>query len=186
VVGFGARAAPAHPSHKENTMAIKVGDRLPDGTLTELISEERPGCNVGPNAFNVSDLTKGKKVVVFGLPGAFTPTCSAKHVPSYVQSIDKLRAKGVDEVWCVAVNDAFVMGAWGKDQKADNKVRMLADGSAVFTKALGLELDLTARGMGVRSQRYSMLVDNGVVKALNVEAPGKFEVSDADTMLTQV
>ena len=167
-------------------MAIKVGDRLPDGTLTELISEERPGCTVGPNTFNVSDLTKGKKVVLFGLPGAFTPTCSAKHVPSYVQSIDKLRAKGVDEVWCVSVNDAFVMGAWGKEQKADNKVRMMADGSAVFTKAMGLEMDLTSRGMGVRSQRYSMLVDNGVVKALNVEAPGKFEVSDADTMIRQI
>jgi glutaredoxin/glutathione-dependent peroxiredoxin len=171
---------------KETAMAIKVGDRIPDGTLTELITDERPGCTVGPNAFNVSDLTKGKKVVIFGLPGAFTPTCSAKHVPSYVQNIDKLKAKGVDEVWCVAVNDAFVMGAWGKEQKADNKVRMLADGSAIFTKALGLELDLTARGMGVRSQRYSMLVDNGVVKALNVEGPGKFEVSDADTMLKQV
>lgn len=167
-------------------MAIKVGDRLPDGTLTELISDERPGCTVGPNAFNVSDLAKGKKVVMFGLPGAFTPTCSAKHVPSYVQGIDKLRAKGVDEVWCVAVNDAFVMGAWGKEQKADNKVRMMADGSAVFTRTLGLEMDLTARGMGVRSQRYSMLVDNGVVKALNVEAPGKFEVSDAETMLKQL
>jgi peroxiredoxin len=158
-------------------MAIKVGDRLPDGTLTELISDERPGCTVGPNAFNVSDLTKGKTVVIFGLPGAFTPTCSAKHVPSYVQSIDKLK---------VSVNDAFVMGAWGKDQKCDNKVRMMADGSAAFTKALGLEMDLTGRGMGVRSQRYSMLVDNGVVKALNVEGPGKFEVSDADTMLKQV
>jgi glutaredoxin/glutathione-dependent peroxiredoxin len=166
-------------------MAIKVGDRLPDGTLTELISDDRPGCTVGPNTFNVSDLAKGKKVVIFGLPGAFTPTCSAKHVPSYVQSIDTLKAKGVDEVWCVSVNDAFVMGAWGKEQKADNKVRMMADGSAVFTKALGLEMDLTAHGMGVRSQRYSMLVDNGVVKALNVEAPGKFEVSDADTMLKQ-
>jgi peroxiredoxin len=167
-------------------MAIKVGDRLPDGTLTELISDERPGCTVGPNAFNVSDLTKGKKVVIFGVPGAFTPTCSAKHVPSYVHNFDKLKAKGVDEVWCVAVNDAFVMGAWGKDQKADNKVRMMADGSAVFTKALGLEMDLIGRGMGVRSQRYSMLVDNGVVKSLNVEGPGKFEVSDADTMLKQI
>jgi glutaredoxin/glutathione-dependent peroxiredoxin len=171
---------------KETAMAIKVGDRIPDGTLTELVTDERPGCTVGPNTFNISDLTKGKKVVIFGLPGAFTPTCSAKHVPSYVQNIDKLKAKGVDEVWCVAVNDAFVMGAWGKEQKADSKVRMMADGSAVFTRALGLELDLTARGMGVRSNRYSMLVDNGVVKALNVEGPGKFEVSDADTMLKQV
>ena len=164
-------------------MAIKVGDKLPDGTLTEMIDTERPGCTVGPNAFQVADLTKGKKIVIFAVPGAFTPTCSAKHVPSYTQNIDKLKAKGVDEVWCVAVNDAFVMGAWGKDQKADGKVRMMADGSAVFTKALGLDMDLTARGMGVRSQRYSMLVDNGVVKAVNVEQPGKFEVSDADTML---
>jgi peroxiredoxin len=167
-------------------MAIKVGDRLPEGTLTEMIDTERPGCTVGPNAFSVGDLTKGKKIVIFGLPGAFTPTCSAKHVPSFVQNVDKLRAKGVDEIWCVSVNDAFVMGAWGKDQKSDGKVRMMADGSATFTKALGLDMDLTARGMGVRSQRYSMLVDNGVVQALNVEEPGKFEVSDADTMLKRL
>ncbi len=167
-------------------MAIKVGDRLPEGTLTELIEDERPGCTVGPNSFKLSDLTKGKRIVIFGLPGAFTPTCSAKHVPSFVANHDKLRAKNVDEVWCVSVNDAFVMGAWGKDQKAGGKVRMMADGSATLTKALGLEMDLTARGMGVRSQRYSMFVDDGVVKAINVEAPGKFEVSDADTMLKQV
>lgn len=167
-------------------MAIKVGDRLPEGTLTELIEEERPGCTVGPNAFKLSDLTKGKRIVIFGLPGAFTPTCSAKHVPSYVANFDKLKAKKVDEVWCVSVNDAFVMGAWGKDQKAGGKVRMMADGSATLTKALGLEMDLTARGMGVRSQRYSMFVDDGVVRSINVEAPGKFEVSDADTMLKQV
>lgn len=164
-------------------MAIKVGDRLPDGTLTEFIEQETPGCTIGPNNFSVSDLTKGKKIVVFAVPGAFTPTCSAKHVPSFVTNHDKLKAKKVDEVWCVAVNDAFVMGAWGKEQKAGGKIRMMADGSATFTKALGLELDLIGRGMGVRSQRYSMLVDDGVVKALNVEAPGKFEVSDADTML---
>jgi glutaredoxin/glutathione-dependent peroxiredoxin len=172
---------PRHP--KEKAMAIKVGDRLPDGTLTEMIDTERPGCTVGPNNFAVSDISKGKKIVIFAVPGAFTPTCSAKHVPSYVQGFDKLRAKGVDELWCIAVNDAFVMGAWGRDQKAGGKIRMMADGSAIFTKALGLDMDLTARGMGVRSQRYSMLVDNGVVKALNVEQPGKFEVSDADTML---
>jgi glutaredoxin/glutathione-dependent peroxiredoxin len=176
----------SHHLNKETVMAIKVGDRLPDGTLTEFIEQETPGCTVGPNAFQVSDLTKGKKIVVFGLPGAFTPTCSAKHVPSYVANIDKLRSKGVDEVWCISVNDAFVMGAWAKDQKSTGKVRMMADGSAALTKAMGLEMDLTARGMGVRSQRYSMLVDNGVVKSLNVEAPGKFEVSDADTMLKQV
>jgi peroxiredoxin len=164
-------------------MAIKIGDRLPEGTLTEMIDTEREGCTLGPNAFKVSDLVKGKKVAVFAVPGAFTPTCSAKHVPSYVQNFDKLRAKGVDEIWCIAVNDAFVMGAWGRDQKAGGKVRMLADGSATYTKQLGLDLDLVGRGMGVRSQRYSMLVDDGVVKALHVEAPGKFEVSDAETML---
>src|SRR5215475_4739696 len=167
-------------------MAIKVGDRLPEGTLTEMIDTEREGCTLGPNAFKVSDLVKGKKVAVFAVPGAFTPTCSAKHVPSYVQNFDRLRSKGVDEIWCIAVNDAFVMGAWGRDQKASGKVRMLADGSAIFTKALGLDMDLTARGMGVRSQRYSMLVEDGVVKKLNVEQPGKFEVSDADSMLKQV
>ena len=166
-------------------MAIKVGDKIPDGTLTEMIDQETPGCTVGPNNFSVADLTKGKRVVIFGVPGAFTPTCSAKHVPSYLANVDKLKAKKVDEIWCVAVNDAFVMGAWSRDQKSQGKVRMMADGSGTFTKALGLELDLVARGMGVRSQRYSMLVDNGVVKALNVEAPGKFEVSDAETMLKQ-
>jgi peroxiredoxin len=167
-------------------MAIKIGDRLPDGTLTEMIDTETPGCTVGPNNFAVSELCKGKRIVIFGLPGAFTPTCSAKHVPGYVASSDRLKAKKVDEIWCVSVNDAFVMGAWGRDQKAGGKVRMMADGSALFTKALGLDMDLTARGMGVRSQRYSMLVEDGVVKALNVEQPGKFEVSDADSMLKQV
>ena len=167
-------------------MAIKVGDRLPDGTLTEFIETETPGCTVGPNAFKVSDLVKGKRLVIFGVPGAFTPTCSAKHVPSYVGNIDKLKAKKVDEVWCLSVNDAFVMGAWGRDQKSGGKVRMMADGSATWTKALGLELDLVPRGMGVRSQRFSMLVEDGVVKALNVEAPGKFDVSDAETMLRQI
>jgi len=134
----------------------------------------------------VADLVKGKKIAVFGLPGAYTPTCSAKHVPGYVAMFDQLKAKGVDEIWCLAVNDAFVMGAWGRDQKASGKVRMMADGSADYTKKLGLELDLTARGMGVRSQRFSMLVDNGVVKTLNIEGPGKFEVSDAGTMLKQL
>jgi peroxiredoxin len=167
-------------------MAIKVGDKLPEATLTEMIEQETPGCTIGPNNFQVSQLTKGKRIVIFGLPGAFTPTCSAKHVPGYVASHDKLKARKVDEIWCVSVNDAFVMGAWGRDQKSGGKVRMMADGSAVFAKALGLDMDLTARGMGVRSQRYSMLVDDGVVKALNVELPGKFEVSDAESMLKQV
>ena len=167
-------------------MPIKVGDRLPDGTLTEFIEQETPGCTVGPNAFQTADLTKGKKVVIFGLPGAFTPTCSAKHVPSYLARYGDLKAKGVDEIWCVSVNDAFVMGAWARDQGTAGKVRMLGDGSADFAKKLGLELDLTARGMGVRMQRFSMVVDNGTVTQLNVEGPGKFEVSDADTMLKQL
>jgi peroxiredoxin len=167
-------------------MAIKVGDRLPAGTLTEMIDVETPGCSIGPNAFAVEDLAKGKRLVIFGLPGAFTPTCSAKHVPGYVAGRDRLAHRGVDEVWCVSVNDAFVMGAWGRDQHASGKVRMMGDGSAVFTKALGLDQDLTARGMGIRSQRYSMLVEDGVVKALNLEQPGKFEVSDAETMLKRL
>ena len=164
---------------------IKVGDTLPNGTLTEFIAVETAGCAIGPNSFNVSDLVKGKKIAVFGLPGAFTPTCSAKHVPGYVANYDALKAKGVDEIWCVSVNDAFVMGAWAKDQHTDGKVRMFGDGSATWTKALGLELDLIAKGMGVRMQRFSMLVNDGVVKTLNVEGPGKFEVSNAETMLTQ-
>jgi len=167
-------------------MTIKVGDKLPDGELQEFIEVETAGCALGPNTFKVSDLTKGKKIAIFGLPGAYTPTCSAKHVPGYVEKRDELKRKGVDEVWCISVNDAFVMGAWGRDQHATGKVRMIADGSASYTKKLGLELDLIARGMGIRSQRYSMLVDDGVVKSLNVEGPGKFEVSDADTMLKQL
>ncbi|WP_136413204.1 peroxiredoxin [Herbaspirillum sp. ST 5-3] len=167
-------------------MTIKIGDRVPEGTLQEFIEVASEGCSLGPNAFKVSDLTKGKKIAIFGLPGAFTPTCSAQHVPGYVALADKFKAKGVDEIWCVSVNDAFVMGAWGRDQKATGVVRMMADGSAMFTKALGLEFDLTAKGMGVRSQRYSMLVDDGVVKQLNVEQPGKFEVSNAETLLAQL
>jgi len=164
-------------------MAINVGDRLPGGTLNEFIEVETEGCSVGPNTFKVEDMAKGKKIVIFGLPGAFTPTCSAKHVPSYLNNFEALKAKGVDEIWCLSVNDAFVMGAWGREQRAGGKVRMMADGSAEYVKKLGLENDMTARGMGVRSQRFSMLVDDGVVKSINVEAPGKFEVSDGGTML---
>lgn len=167
-------------------MTIKVGDALPDGQLSEFIDVETAGCALGPNNFSVAELTRGKKIVVFGLPGAYTPTCSAKHVPGYLQQYDALKAKGVDEIWCLSVNDAFVMGAWGRDQHATGKVRMMADGSADYTKKLGLELDLTARGMGVRCQRFSMLVEHGVVKSLNIEGPGKFEVSDAETMIKQV
>ena len=167
-------------------MTIKAGDKLPAGELSEFIEVETAGCTIGPNNFKVDDLTRGKKVVIFGLPGAFTPTCSAKHVPSYVQNLDRLKAKGVSDVICMAVNDAFVMGAWARDQKTDGKIRMMGDGSANYTKALGLEFDLSARGLGLRCQRFSMLVDNGVVKLLNIEAPGKYEVSDAETMLRQM
>ena len=164
---------------------LKVGDKIPAATLQEFIEVEGNGCSLGPNAFKSDEIAKGKKIAVFALPGAYTPTCSAKHVPGFVEKADALKAAGVDEIWCISVNDAFVMGAWARDQKTGGKVRMLADGSAEFTKATGLELDLTARGMGVRSQRYSMLIEDGVVKTLNVEGPGKFEVSDADTMLAQ-
>jgi peroxiredoxin len=164
---------------------LKVGDKLPSGNLQEFIEVEGNGCTLGPNTFDIEKATAGKTIAVFGLPGAFTPTCSAKHVPGYVEQADALKAAGVDEIWCVSVNDAFVMGAWGREQKTGGKVRMMADGSADFTKAAGLTFDLTARGMGVRSQRYSMLVKDGVVKALNIEAPGKFEVSDAATLLGQ-
>ncbi len=158
---------------------------MPDGTLAEFIETATDTCAVGPNNFQVADLVKGKKIALFAVPGAFTPTCSAKHLPGYLQLHDELKAKGVDEIWCVAVNDPFVMGAWGRDQGANGRVRMLADGSAAWTRELGLELDLTARGMGLRSQRYSALLDDGVVKQLNIEQAGQFEVSDAQTLLGQ-
>ncbi len=164
---------------------LKIGETLPAGSLAEFIEVEGNGCSLGPNSFDVHEATAGKTVAIFALPGAFTPTCSAKHVPGYVEHADALKAAGVDEVWCVSVNDPFVMGAWGREQKTAGKVRMMADGSAAFTQAAGMALDLTARGMGVRSQRYSMLVVDGVVNTLNVEAPGQFEVSDAATMLAQ-
>ena len=167
-------------------MTIKAGEKLPAGELSEYIEVETAGCTIGPNNFKVDDLTRGKKVVIFGLPGAFTPTCSAKHVPSYLQNLERLKAKGVSDVICMAVNDAFVMGAWARDQKTADKIRMMGDGSANYTKALGLEFDRSARGLGLRCQRFSMLVDNGTVKLLNIEAPGKYEVSDAETMLRQM
>ena len=168
-------------------MTIKAGDKLPDGKLTESTEfDSQTQCALPPKEVSVADAVKGKKIAIFGLPGAYTPTCSAKHVPSYLANLDKLKAKGLDEVWCVAVNDGFVMAHWGRDQKATGKIRFLGDGSAAWTKALGLELDLTARNMGVRMNRFSMLVDNGVVKNVNLEGPGKFEVSDAETMLKQL
>jgi peroxiredoxin len=167
-------------------MTIKIGERLPEGELREFIEVESEGCSLGPNKFNVSDLVKGKKIVIFGLPGAYTPTCSAKHVPGYIQHAADFKAKGVDEIWCISVNDPFVMGAWGRDQKATGIVRMMADGNATFSKSTGLEADHTKGGMGIRSRRYSMLVDDGVVKQLNLEEPGKFEVSNAETLLAQL
>ena len=179
-------AFPGRDVLRRGSMPIQVGQRVPDGTLSEFIEEETPGCVLGPNTFQVSNLVTGKRIVVFGLPGAFTPTCSAKHVPGYLTNAEALRSHGVDEIWCVSVNDAFVMGAWGREQKSVGKIRMLGDGSATWTRALGLDQDLSARGMGVRSHRYSMLLVDGVVKSLHLEAPGKFEVSDAGTMLKEL
>ena len=164
---------------------IKVGDTLPSTTLMEFSEVEGNGCSLGPNPVEVSEAAAGKTLAIFALPGAFTPTCSAKHVPGYIDNVDAFKAAGVDEIWCLSVNDAFVMGAWARDQKTDGKVRMLADGSGDFAKAVGLTVDLSARGMGVRSSRYSMLVKDGKVVSLNAEAPGKFEVSDAATLLAQ-
>jgi peroxiredoxin len=164
---------------------IKVGDALPAATLMEYSEVEGNGCSIGPNPVDVVQASAGKTIALFALPGAFTPTCSAKHVPGYVTHFDDLKSAGVDEIWCVSVNDAFVMGAWARDLHTAGKVRMLGDGSADFTKATGLTLDLTARGMGLRSNRYSMLVKDGKLAALNVEGPGKFEVSDAQTLLAQ-
>lgn len=164
---------------------IKVGDTIPHTTLMEYSEVEGEGCSIGPNAVDVAKASAGKTIALFALPGAFTPTCSAKHVPGYVAQYDAFKAAGVDEIWCVSVNDAFVMGAWARDQKTNGKVRMLGDGSADFSKATGLTLDLTARGMGLRSNRYSMLIKDGKVAALNVEGPGEFKVSDADTLLAQ-
>jgi len=165
---------------------IKVGDKLPSATLFEFIEVEGNGCSLGPNAFEVQKTTAGKTIALFALPGAYTPTCSAKHVPGFVEKAAEFKAAGVDEIWCVSVNDAFVMGAWGRDQHTAGKVRMMADGSAELTKAMGLELDLTARGLGVRCQRFSMVIDDGVVTQFNLEAPGKFEVSSAEAMLAKL
>ena len=157
-------------------MAIQVGDRIPEGTLAHMTAE-------GPAPISTADIFKGKKVVLFALPGAFTPTCSAKHLPGFVEKAAEIRAKGVDTIACLSVNDPFVMGAWGQDQNVGDKVLMLADGSADLTKAMGLELDLTPKGFGMRSDRYAMIVEDGEVKALNREEPGAFEVSSAEAVL---
>ena len=160
-------------------MTIAVGQKIPSGKLKTMTAE-------GPKDITTDELFGGKKVVVFALPGAFTPTCSAKHLPGFVQHAASIKGKGVDTVACLSVNDAFVMGAWGKDQNVGDKVMMLADGSGDFTEALGLTLDLTPNGMGKRSKRYAMVVDNGTITALNVEEPGKFEVSSAEAVLKQL
>ncbi len=160
-------------------MTIKIGDKIPSATLMEMVDGK-------PTPIPTESFFAGKTVALFALPGALTPTCSAKHVPGFVANYDTLKAKGVDEIACVSVNDAFVMGAWGKDQKSDGKVHMLADGNGDFTRALGLEMDGTKFGMGKRSQRYSMIVTDGVVTSVNVEAPGAFEVSSAEYMMAQL
>ncbi|MBL4837813.1 MAG: peroxiredoxin [Kordiimonadaceae bacterium] len=160
-------------------MTIKVGDTLPAATLTTMTAD-------GPGPVVTADYFAGKKVVLFSVPGAFTPTCSAKHLPGFVEKAAELKAKGVDEIACFAVNDVFVMDAWGKGSGAEGAVTMLADGNAAFTKALGLEMDASGFGMGIRSQRFSMIVDNGTVTELNVEAPGDFKVSTAEHALSQL
>ncbi|TSE19386.1 putative peroxiredoxin [Tepidimonas alkaliphilus] len=165
---------------------IQVGDRLPDVVLMEYCEASTPGCALGPQPVRVREAAAGKLVALFAVPGAFTPTCSTRHLPGYLQRYDELRAAGVKEIWCVSVNDAFVMHAWGREQGANGKIRMLADGSAEFARATGLTLDLTARGLGLRSNRYSMLVQDGIVRVLNVEGAGALEVSDADTLLAQL
>jgi glutaredoxin/glutathione-dependent peroxiredoxin len=166
-------------------MTIQIGDRIPDATLFES-KGFGDFCPTSPEKVSVAEATKGKRIVVFGLPGAYTPTCSAKHVPGYVASADALKAKGIDEIWCLSVNDGYVMAEWGRAEKALDQIRFLGDGSAELAKKLDLTLDLTGAGMGVRMKRFSMLLDDGVVKQLNVEAPGKFEVSSAETMLSQL
>jgi glutaredoxin/glutathione-dependent peroxiredoxin len=160
-------------------MAIKVGDKMPAGTLTQITKD-------GPQKISAEDFFKGRKVVLFSVPGAFTPTCDAKHLPGFVEKAGELKGKGIGAIACLAVNDAFVMKAWGKAQNTDGKVEMLADGNGEYTKALGLEMDASGYGMGIRGQRFSLLVDNGVVKQVNVEQKGEFKVSSAEHMLTQL
>lgn len=165
---------------------ITLGSPLPNGNLLELIDTETPGCTLGPNAFKVENLVKGKRIVIFGLPGAFTPTCSNKHLPGYLEHYNTFKGKGVDEIWCISVNDPYVMGAWARDQKTAGKIRLMADGNATYTKALGLDVDLNQFNMGIRSQRFSIYAENGIVKILNIELPGKFEVSSAEILLRKL
>ncbi|MDR0458603.1 MAG: peroxiredoxin [Burkholderiaceae bacterium] len=164
---------------------IQIGDTLPAVTLQEYLEEPAAGCGIGPNPVDVRQAAQGKTIALFAVPGAFTPVCSAQHAPGYLARRDALKAAGIDEIWCTAVNDAFVLGAWARALEASGKIRFLADGNADFAKAMGLTADMSARGLGTRSARYSALIKNGKVAALNVDAPGKFEASDADTLLTQ-
>ena len=181
VVAAGAKSCTKH-----TVSTLAVGDKLPAVVLHEFKEVEGEGCSIGPNPVDVAKASAGKTIAIFALPGAFTPTCSAQHVPGYVAKFDELKQRGVDEIWCVSVNDAFVMGAWARELKTAGKIRMLGDGSGTFAQATNLLLDLTSKGLGVRSARYSLLARDGRVQLLNVEQPGKFEVSDAATLLKQL
>ena len=160
-------------------MTLKVGDKIPSLNLFTMKKD-------GPGPISTDEIFKGKKVAIFGLPGAFTPTCSAKHLPGYLQNADKLKAKGIDKIVCLSVNDAFVMGAWGKDQNVGEKVLMVGDGDAAFAKAAGLELPLTGKGFGTRCQRFAMVVDDGVVKSIEIDGPGTFEKTSAESVLSKL
>ena len=165
---------------------LKVGDKLPAGTLSEFIEVEGNGCSIGPNGVDLIKATAGKKIAIFALPGAYTPTCSVQHVPGYVTKAAELKAAGIDEIWCIAVNDAFVMGAWAKQSGAEGKITMLADGNCLYTKELGLELDASGFGMGQRGQRFALIVENGVAKHVFIEAPMEFKVSAAENILANL
>ncbi|MFN7834881.1 MAG: peroxiredoxin [Burkholderiaceae bacterium] len=167
-------------------MALQIGDRIPDGTLHEFNAVGDGSCPVGPRACTVSDLVRGKRIALFAVPGAFTPTCSDQHLPGFLTYTEQLRAKGVNEIWCVAVNDPYVMHAWGERFKVGGRMRLLADGSAAWTRSLGLVWDLSTAGFGIRSQRYSMLLDDGVIGLLNIENEDEFIVSNAETLLRQI
>jgi len=171
---------PATASKEEDIpMTIKTGDKVPAGTLTRMTES-------GPAPITTDELFGGRTVLLFSVPGAFTPTCSAKHLPGFVENADALKARGIDAIACIAVNDVFVMNAWGKDQSVGDKVMMLADGNGTFSKALGLELDASKFGMGTRGQRFSFIAKDGVVTQLNIEAPGEFKVSSAEHALSQL
>lgn len=168
-------------------MNLQIGQPLPDGVLRETTAiDDSTGCFLKPEIINVNAAIKGKKIVIFGVPGAFTPTCSAQHLPGYVDHHAAFKSKGVDEIWCVSVNDAFTMAAWGRERQAQGKIRMLADGTAAYIRQLGLEQDMTEKGLGIRSLRFAMIVDNGILTHLAVEQPGQFEGSKAEAILAKL